>query len=86
MEQVEKRAKNFETFVKSHRAHWQEMNDNRDAIIDEIRKAEQELKAMPETKPSQDQNEQEEDAKSQDDAGHEQEDSQNAAQQHQEAN
>jgi len=86
MEQVDKRAKNFDTFVKSHRTHWQEMKDKREAITDEIRNAEEELKAMLEDKPSKDQTEQGEDAKSQDDAGHQREGSQSAAQQLQEAN
>ena len=86
MEQVDKRAKNFETFVKSHRAHWQEMKDKRDTIVDEIRNAEEELKAMLEAKPSKDQAEQGEDAKIQDDAEQQQEGSQSAAQQLQEAN
>ena len=46
LEQIEKRARNFDSFVSRHQGHYKEMKEQRDAIVEEARKAEQELKDL----------------------------------------
>lgn len=46
IDQIEKRARNFDKFVSTHQTHWKDMQAARNSIIEETRKVECELKDM----------------------------------------
>lgn len=54
LEQIDKRARNHDKFVSRHQAHWKEMKEQRDSMLEEALKAEQELKDLLQKKEEDD--------------------------------